>query len=289
MHTDEACRWISDDGAWIWEPTTDRWQRRAPSRPPPSEDGPAPALSEASISPLLPGDPGLADDGDNSTPGERPSVAHFVADRATNRPTTAVEGAKPAARSQAPPSEPAVPPLPSEAELPDGAGERPPVGQLILDHPATERPTTEPAGAEPAARRASAAFDHRPPWPRPRVIAIATGAVVLVVLMAVLLSRCGGTSRAIQPGRSATTTAPTTPTSYPSAARQAYVDSCVGTTPQRRAFCDCTLSQLERTMTWAEFRSVGQAATAGDPAARQRYAVAVAACVQQASPLGRGE
>jgi len=43
-------------------------------------------------------------------------------------------------------------------------------------------------------------------------------------------------------------------------------------------------------MTWAEFRSVGQAATAGDPAARQRYAVAaVAACVQQASPLGRGE
>src|SRR5664280_1475731 len=152
MHTDEACRWISDDGAWIWEPTTDRWQRRAPSRPPPSEDGPAPAWSEASISPLLPGDPGLADDGDNSTPGERPSVAHFVADRATNRPTTAVEGAKPAARSQAPPSEPAVPPLPSEAELPDGA-----------------------TGAEPAGRRASAAFDHRPPWPRPRVIAIATG------------------------------------------------------------------------------------------------------------------
>src|SRR5664280_1189580 len=254
MHTDEACRWISDDGAWIWEPTTDRWQRRAPSRPPPSEDGPAPAWSEASISPLLPGDPGLADDGDNSTPGERPSVAHFVADRATNRPTTAVEGAKPAARSQAPPSEPAAPPLPSEAEL-SGAGERPPVGQLILDHPATERPTTEPAGAEPAARRASAAFDHRPPWLGPRVIAIATGAVVLVVLMAVLLSRCGGTSRAIQPGRSAPTTAPTTPPSYPSAARQAYVDSCVGTTPQRRAFCDCTLSQLERTMTWAEFRS----------------------------------
>src|SRR5664280_418818 len=268
MHTDEACRWISDDGAWIWEPTTDRWQRRAPSRPPPSEGGPAPALSEASISPLLPGDPGLADGGDNGTSGERPSVAHFVADRATNRPTTAVEGAKPAARSQAPPSEPAAPPLPSEAEL-SGAGERPPVGQLILDHPATERPTTGAAVAEPAARRASAAFDHRPPWLGPRVIAIATGAVVLVVLMAVLLSRCGGTSRAIQPGRSAPTTAPTT--------------------PQRRAFCDCTLSQLERTMTWAEFRSVGQAATAGDPAARQRYAVAVAACVQQASPLGRGE
>jgi len=34
-------------------------------------------------------------------------------------------------------------------------------------------------------------------------------------------------------------------------------------------------------MTWEQFRTVGQAATAGDPAARQRYAAAVVACADQ--------
>jgi len=52
-------------------------------------------------------------------------------------------------------------------------------------------------------------------------------------------------------------------------------------TPERRAFCTCTLGELQRTMTWEQFRTVGQAATAGDPAARQRYAAAVVACADQ--------
>ena len=71
------------------------------------------------------------------------------------------------------------------------------------------------------------------------------------------------------------------PRRSPRSARSAYLDACVGTTPERRAFCTCTLGELQRTMTWEQFRTVGQAATAGDPAARQRYAAAVVACADQ--------
>jgi hypothetical protein len=77
-----------------------------------------------------------------------------------------------------------------------------------------------------------------------------------------------------------------TAAAYPEPARTAYVNACVGSTPGRQAFCECTLTELQRTMPWAEFRQVGQAALNGDAAARQRYAAVVLACAAQAPRAG---
>src|SRR5664280_3919804 len=95
------------------------------------------------------------------------------------------------------------------------------------------------------------------------------GAVLaLVVVLVLVLAWGGGGNRAVRP---ASTTTTASPAAYPAAAQRAYLDACVGSTPDRRSFCDCTLGQLQHSMTWAEFRQVGQQATNGDPAARPRY------------------
>src|SRR5450756_1749738 len=80
------------------------------------------------------------------------------------------------------------------------------------------------------------------------------GAVLaLVVVLVLVLARGGGGNRAVRP---ASTTPTASPAAYPAAAQRAYLDACVGSTPDRRSFCDCTLGQLQHSMTWAEFRPV---------------------------------
>src|SRR5664279_3314529 len=154
MHTDEPCRWISDDGAWIWEPTTDRWQRRAPSRPPPSEDGPAPAWSEASISPLLPGDPGLADDGDNSTPASVPQL-----------------------RTSWPTGPPTVTPPRSRAPNPPPAARLHRASQLSHRCPAKPSSLTVPASAPRSGSSSSTTQPLKGPPPVPPVPSLPAGAL----------------------------------------------------------------------------------------------------------------
>ena len=134
-----------------------------------------------------------------------------------------------------------------------------------------------PAPGRPAARP-GAGEDRLTTLLTPRFLTVMGAVLALVVVLVLVLARGGGGNRAARP---ASTTTTASPAAYPAAAQRAYLDACVGSTPDRRSFCDCTLGQLQHSMTWAEFRQVGQQATNGDPAARPRYTAAVVACVNQ--------
>jgi len=95
---------------------------------------------------------------------------------------------------------------------------------------------------------------------------------VLAVIVAAVLSLArggGGSERAARPASTQRTASAASAAGFPAAAQRAYLDACVGNTPNRRPFCDYTIGQLQHSMTWSEFRQVGQQATAGDSPARQ--------------------
>jgi hypothetical protein len=121
----------------------------------------------------------------------------------------------------------------------------------------------------------------------PRAL-VATADVLAVIVATVLVLAYGGgdSGRAAHPASPQTTTTAASAAGFPPAAQRAYLDACVGSTPNKRPFCDCTLGQLQQSMTWPEFRQVGQQATAGDVAARQRYAATVVACANQLPRAG---
>jgi len=248
MRQDEVGRWLSDDGRWVWNAEVGQWRSLVPAIPPPGEtDAPDAALGRPSpVAALVPDPPAWGRAPSGPLPGESAS------------------------------------PAPDEAETAhSSAGELPPVAQIVLTPPPRSFSAADAAGGT-GAHRAQMPLAER--WPRlnPRAIATAAAFLVVVVIAALVLTRCGGGGSA---SRAATARpAPASPSSapaFPASARSAYLDACVGTTPERRAFCTCTLGELQRTMTWEQFRTVGQAATAGDPAARQRYAAAVVACADQ--------
>jgi hypothetical protein len=261
MHTDASGRWVSDDGAWFWDPATDRWLRRTPPTPPPSEV-------------VVPPPP----------PGEMAATPATGGVGTVSPPAREVAGPLPVPGAAAmPPSEGGQL---SDVGLPDAArtGELPPVASLVLDPTSADRSGTSseigpglPTGARPAARP-GAGEDRLTTLLTPRFLTVMGAVLALVVVLVLVLARGGGGGRAARP---ASTTTAASPAAYPATAQRAYLDACVASTPDGRSFCDCTLGQLQHSMTWAEFRQVGQQATAGDPTARQRYAAAVVACANQ--------
>lgn len=267
MQKDASERWISDDGGWIWEPATDHWLRRAPTSPPPSEvtiPPPPPSEIDAPVRPA------------SSARAAEPPLSV----RATAAP---------------PPPEAGDPPGLSEIEFPEAAptGELPPIANLVLDPPRADagaqsgetRPGLAP-GARPAvrskARPAEPEEDRLAALLTPRALVVTAGVLAVIVAAVLFLARGGGGSeRAARPASTQTAPSAASAAGFPAAAQRAYLDACVGNTPNRRPFCDCTLGQLQHSMTWPEFRQVGQQATAGDSPARQRYAATVVACANQ--------
>lgn len=266
MHTDASGRWVSDDGAWFWDPATDRWLRRPPPTPPPSEV-------------VVPPPP----------PGEMAATPAAGGVGTVSPPARELAGPLPVpgAAAMPPPSEGGQL---SDVGFPDAAptGELPPVASLVLDPTSADRSGTSseigpgrPTGARAAGRpaaRPGAGEDRLTTLLTPRFLTVMGAVLALVVVLVLVLAWGGGGNRAVRP---ASTTTTASPAAYPAAAQRAYLDACVGSTPDRRSFCDCTLGQLQHSMTWAEFRQVGQQATNGDPAARPRYTAAVVACVNQ--------
>ena len=273
MRADAAGRWISDDGLWIFEAATDRWLARTPPIPPPSEVVvPPPPPSEVA--------------GAGAEPQSAPSM--------------------PPAREAAPP------PLPTSeagAAVPTEAGPLPDVG-LLDAAPTGELPPVGPPGPPPSAHHAESPDGTRPglvsgarPADRPEVrpgaaqdqlaalltprrLAVLGVVLALLVVTVLVLARGGGGSRTARPASPPVATAAASPAAYPATAQRAFLDACVGSTPERRPFCTCSLDQLQHSMPWAEFRQVGQQASNGDTAARQRYAAVVVACTGQLPRVG---
>src|SRR5450759_5483554 len=116
MHTDASGRWVSDDGAWFWDPATDRWLRRTPPTPPPSEV-------------VVPPPP----------PGEMAATPATGGVGTVSPPAREVAGPLPVPGAAAmPPSEGGQL---SDVGFPDAAptGELPPVAYLVLDPTSADR------------------------------------------------------------------------------------------------------------------------------------------------------
>jgi hypothetical protein len=250
MRQGTAGRWISNDGGWVFEPTTDRWLPRTPPTPPPSESVVPPPLPPGEVAPPPPPSDGAG----APVPVEAGSLTDL--------------GLLDAVRTgELPPVGP--PGAPAAADRADPADETRP-GLVV--------------GARPAGRHAvrpGAAGDPLAALLTPRRLAVLGTVLALLVVAVLALTRGGGQSRTARPPSPPVPTTAAGPAAYPSAAQQAFLDACVGSTPVRRPFCTCSLDEIQHQMPWAEFRQVGQQATNGDPAARARYTTMVAACTSQ--------
>src|SRR5450759_1868461 len=140
--------------------------------------------------------------------------------------------------------------------------------------------------ADRPAARPGAAQDQLAALLTPRRLAGLGVVLALLVVVVLVLARGGGGSRTARPASPPVGTTAASPAAYPATAQRAFLDACVGGTPERRPFCTCSLDQLQHSMPWAEFRQVGQQASNGDTAARQRYAAVVVTCTGQLPRAG---
>jgi hypothetical protein len=254
MRQDAGGRWISNDGGWGFEAATDRWLPRTPPTLPPSE----------SVDPPPP-PPGVAPPPPQSDGAGAPVPveAGSLLDLGLGDPVQA---------GDLPPVGP--PGTPPAADRADPADETRP-GLVV--------------GARPTGRHAvrpGAAGDSLATLLTPRRLAVLATVLALVVVAVLVLARGRAGSRTARPPSPPVATSAAIPAGYPPSAQQAFLDACVGSTPERRPFCSCSLDQIEQQMPWAEFRQVGQQATNGDAAARARYTTMVAGCTSQLPRTG---